>query len=339
VALWLVCAASTAVADETSPPVRASLELVTPDHCGDRALLISGIIRRSERIRIANATEPRHVRVSIARAGDELSVALTFQQPNGRRASRTLRARTCDEAIEAAALVAALSLDPSASTAPEDELPPAFAPPPAPKESTQNPTTRPPPRPTEPRQQPRREAERTADPSSVLWSAGVLVAATWQPAPAPMPGIGISLLVRHERSGVFAPAARLTLAHFGRNGFSASRGVGEAAFELESATLDLCPLRLQAWRLGIAPCGFGNAGVLRVGGSGALDTRAVTRPWWVFGGSALAVLELSEVLQLEGAASVGKPLIQDAFQFEPLVVHTVRPWVVTVGLGAGFRFR
>lgn len=338
--LLLVCSTSPATADEASQPVRASLEFVTPADCGERALFIDGIARRSERIRIVAGTEPRHVRVSIARAGDVLSVELTFQQPNGRRASRSLRALTCHEAIEAAALVAALSLDPSASTAPESQLPAMPSQAAAPDEPTPDstpPASRPPP---EGRQLLASEApELKPVASPLLWSAGVVLAATWQPAPAPMPGIGVSIMVRHEQPALFAPAARLTLAHFGRGGFSASRGVGEAAFELESATIELCPLRLRAWWLGLAPCGFANAGVLRVTGSEALETRGVTRPWWVFGGSALAVVRVSQAVQLEAAASAGKPLIQDAFQFEPLVVHSVRPWVVTFGLGAGFVFR
>src|ERR1700754_1709201 len=92
-------AARAAAADDTVP-TRASLELVAPADCDDRAQLISGITRRSERIQIATSEEARHVQVLIARDGQAFSILLTFEQPNGRRSSRTLRAPSCDEAIE-----------------------------------------------------------------------------------------------------------------------------------------------------------------------------------------------------------------------------------------------
>jgi hypothetical protein len=335
----LVCIAGPADAADELQPVRASLELLGPADCADRSLLISGIMRRSQRIHIA-AAEPRQVTVRITRAGAELSVQLTFRQPNGRQSSRTLRAPSCEEAFEAAALVTALSLDPSASTAPERDLPPAPTPAAVTPETPPAPSLQPAPRLRE-RKGTRGDAAGApvAAQSGLLWSAGVVLAATWQPAPAPMPGIGLSALVRDDRRAWFAPAGRLTLSHFGRSGFSASRGVGEASFQLDTATLELCPLQLRLARLGIGPCGFATGGVLRAAGFEALEVRRVVRPWWVFGGSALAVWGLSDLLQLEAGIHVGKPLIRDRFQFEPLVVHSVRPWVVTVGLGAGFAFR
>jgi hypothetical protein len=337
-ALWLVCApARVAIADE-SEPVRASLELTAPAECAERALLVSGITRRSQRIHITNTEEPRHVQVRITRAGEALSVVLTFQQPSGRQSTRVLRAASCDEALEAAALVTALSLDPSASTAPERELPAAPVPAASVVEPAAAPATDPSPLRSDRKRTPEDPGPASAPPR-MLWSAGVMFAATWQPAPAAMPGIGLSAMVRDEGRGAFAPAGRLTLSHFGRDGFSASRGIGEASFQLDSATLELCPLRIELGGVRLAPCGLVTGGVLRARGFEALEVRRVTRPWWVFGASALAVWPVANVLQLEAGAHVGKPTIQDRFQFEPLVVHSVRPWVVTCGLGAGFVFR
>jgi hypothetical protein len=337
-ALWLVCTAARPAAADESKPLRASLELLAPEECADRSLLVSGITRRSQRIHIAATPEPRHVQVRITRAGEALSVVLTFQQPSGRQSSRVLHAASCDEAFEAAALVTALSLDPSASTAPERELPAAPAPAATVAEPVAAPASDPSPLRSDRKRTP--EAVRPAGaPARMLWSAGVVLAATWQPAPAAMPGIGLSAMVRDEGRGAFAPAGRITLSHFGRGGFSASTGIGEASFQLDSATLELCPLRLELGGVRLAPCGFATGGVLRARGFEALEVRRVTRPWWVFGASALAVWPVAGLLQLEAGAHVGKPTIQDRFQFEPLVVHSVRPWVVTCGLGAGFVFR
>jgi hypothetical protein len=343
-ALWLVCTAARLAAADEAKRVRASLELTAPKECADRSLLVSGITRRSQRIHITTAPEARHVQVRITRAGEALRVVLNFQQPNRRQSSRVLRAASCDEAFEAAALVTALSLDPSASTAPERELPAAPAPTAAGVEPAAAAAE---PAPASPAGPPplRSDHERTPEGPSpdaaarMLWSAGVAFAATWQPAPAAMPGLALSAMVRDESGGAFAPAARLTLSHFGRGGFSASSGIGEASFQLDSATLELCPLRLELGAGRLAPCGFVTGGVLRARGFEALEVRGVTRPWWVFGASALAIWPLSNLLQLEAGAHVGKPTIRDRFQFEPLVVHSVRPWVVTCGLGAGFVFR
>ena len=59
----------------------------------------------------------RRLEVTLEMVGGAATATLSLTLPNGRRATRVLRAATCDEAVDAAALVAAVTLDPTALTA------------------------------------------------------------------------------------------------------------------------------------------------------------------------------------------------------------------------------
>ena len=209
-----------ALADETSPPVRASSSSSLPILRRPRALISASSGLRAHQDR--GHTEPRHVRVSIAPTGDELSVAITFQQPSGRRALRTLRARTCDEAIEAAA-----SLRPFRSI---PALPPPRTMSCRPRLRRRPPLKNPGGTRTRTRHAPRAPTanhaagRRRGGPSSVL-CCGSLARGNWRPAPAPMPGIGISLRYATSDRACSLRAARRTLAPTSAAvAFSASRG-------------------------------------------------------------------------------------------------------------------
>jgi hypothetical protein len=327
----VLLASGAGAAEPPAEPVRASVEYAAPAECAGREKLIDHVRRRSERIQIAEMSE-RRLRVEIAREPDGFVASLELEQPSGRRSSRTLRAKTCDEAIEAAALVAALSLDPLASTAPEAELPPPVATP-LPETPRPEPSVRP---------EPPAEAPSRA-PRSFYGSVALAGQGTWGPAPALLPGIGLSLLGGLESSSVFAPVLRLSYVHFGRAGFRAEQGVGEASFQLDVGTLDACPLRLGTRVAALLPCASASGGRLLVQGSDALEAERHSRPWWVLGGSLIGLLHPLPALELTLSAGVGIPLIQDTFVFAPEepghLVHEVPGAAVTIGLGAGLVFR
>jgi hypothetical protein len=320
-------------AERAPDVVRASAEFTAPEGCGSRADLIARITRRSERIQFeAEPDPPRKLAVVIAAEGDALVATLELEQPSGRRSSRILRASTCDEALEAAALVAAVSLDPTASTAPERELPP----PPAVLEPPLAPVTKAP-----PSRAGGAPAER-AETLNVGIAAMVVGQASWGPAPSLLPGIGFALAVELDTGTLFSPLARASYVHSGGGGFNPETGTGQAAFELNQGALELCPVRFGSRKAALFPCPFFTGGRLLAQGSETLEAETHSRPWWVAGGALLALLRPIGPLELQLSGSVGIPLIRDTFQFAPgepgHVVHEVPGAVFVLGLGAGAVF-
>jgi hypothetical protein len=304
--------------------VSASLELVSPPGCGSEAELAGAIRARSDRIRIEkDPPEARELRVEIRESGAGLTTILSLTQPNGRRSTRTLRASSCTEALDAAALVAAVSLDPSASTAavveaPAPPKPPSPLPVCAPCERT---APEPPPPP----------------PPHVEVSASVTFDAISGPAPDVMPGFGAAVLVAYERGSVLSPALRLSYSHFARGNFEVTGGTAD--FVLDAGTLELCPLRAEAGPVRVYPCLLRvTGGQLRASGSRTVAPVARARPWWELGASLAAYVYPSRSLELGLTVAFGWPLVRDTFQFEPLEFHRVSALALTGGLGAGVRF-
>jgi len=323
--LGAFCCSGPALAQVEAEPeiVTASLELVAPAGCGSAAELARAISARSERIRIDDApTASRRLRIEIREAAGGVTTLLSLTQPNGRRSSRSLRASTCAEALDGAALVAAVSLDPMASMS---ALPPAPAPAAPPTTCAACPPCAPAP------------ATPPADAPHAEWSASLGFDTITGPAPAIMLGFGLTAMVAYERASVFSPALRLSLSHFARGDFAVAGGTAE--FSLDVASVELCPLRAEAGPLRIYPCLLRvSGGLLRASGSSTVEPAARDRPWLELGASVLASLKPSRSLLLAVSASAGRPMIRDSFQFEPLEFHHVSALSLGLGLSAGVTF-
>lgn len=329
-AAWLTAfslAVPAAAQPEVEPEVvTASLELVSMPGCGSESELGRAIRARSERIRIeVDSAAARRLRIELRESGGGVTTVLSLTQPSGRRSTRTLRAASCAEALESAALIAALSLDPMASTAPAGDTAPE--PPPAPVC----------PRPVDcPRCEPSPSPAPTPRPR-VEWSALVAFDTTWGPAPKFMLGFGGSLLVAYERQSVLAPALRLTFAHFARSGFEATGG--RAEFVLDTGSLELCPLRARAGPLRLYPCLLRVVGGrLLASGSQTVEPESRSRPWWELGSSLLAQVRPASSVELGLSLAAGWPVLRDRFQFEPMEFHQVSGLIWTLGAGAGVTF-
>ncbi len=110
-----------ALADETSEPLR--VEITGDTGCVDGAGFFAAIHARTAKVREAThepAGEPAavRVRVRLRRTARGETGSLTLVDAHGHEsAARTVRADTCAEAVDALALVAALSIDPGAAAA------------------------------------------------------------------------------------------------------------------------------------------------------------------------------------------------------------------------------
>jgi len=328
-AAWLVASMVTAhaSAQQAADPeiVTASLELVSLPGCGTESELSGAIRARSERIRIEDESRAsRHLRIELRESGGGVTTLLTLTQPGGRRSTRTLRASGCAEALEGAALVAAVSLDPTASTVRATEIAPT---PVAPA---------PPPKPC-PRCEPARPAPPPAERPHLEWSALLSLQTAWGPAPEVMLGFGASGLIAYERGSVLSPALRLNFSHLARGGFEATGG--RAEFSLDTGSVELCPLRARAGALRLYPCLVRvAAGRLQGTGSSTIEPESHGRPWWELGSSLLAHLKPGGALALELAIAAGWPVVRDRFQFEPVEFHRVSGVVWTLSAGAGASF-
>lgn len=371
VGLILACAglaAFDAKADEA--PLRARLRFSSPARCGSAADFGERVQRRAPRIRFGSRGADRvSVRIASGASGLDASVTLTS---GGRRISqRRIEAETCEDALDALALVVAVTLEgqertrrervrrarPAVAPAPSEPTPepepvaaapaepisePAASPEPAaPAESA---PAEPPPEP-EPPPPPPPPAPAIADtppaPSSAerpSWRAGLGAGAAFNVGAGPslLPGWLVYGRFGWEIAPLWSPELILSFSSLGRDGFE--QASGRADFEVQSLSAELCPLR---WSLGPVdglPCLQLVYGRLQARGYDTIAAAEYDRPWTTLGASAQLTAHLS-FIELRAQVGAGFPLARDTFRFEPEpTVHRV-PLVSFGGsIAAGLRF-
>lgn len=343
---------------ESSSTVMA-LEFIGPAGCGSEPQFKASVATRSPRIQFGpNGDDPRRVRVELSRlAGGAVLATLTLIQRSGRRSARRIEASSCDEAVDAIALVTAVTLDPmgvSVSATPSRSNAggsggSSGAAPDTPslqggarasgssRASVADSAATVPSYEVVPGPLPDADGAPWFGPGEVTWIAGAAAFGIWGAAPAVMPGAALSVSVANERDSVLSPALRLRLSHSAAGGFEEPGGT--ASFRVDVATLELCPFRLGSKGVNLRPCAFASGGILGASGKDTNDGREHHRPWGAAGGTLAFAVRPIEPLQIECFASVGRPFVRDSFQFAPTVFHEVWEVIPSVGLGTGFIFR
>jgi hypothetical protein len=253
------------------------------------------------------APPPWRVRAAITPGPDHHSTLLLTFQSGERTRNRAIDATSCEELADAAAVILALALDPTArplESPPQDSA--SVVPPPT--------ATQPPPA----------EAPQPASPVPPAHDRTV-------PAPGPrLPRIGVSLLggasvgvlatpafggaaafawssgpVRLELQGAWFPPAHVALstAQIGGN------------FELLAAGAGACVSVLSAGRLLLAPCVGGEVGLLTARGSGAAvgQSKEASSVWGALKTGALLVWHATPRLGLRLGVDGVVPLTRDHF--------------------------
>jgi hypothetical protein len=342
--------AQEATAPAASPAeeeITVSLALKSPPGCGSESDLAARIAWRTNRVRIVpvGASE-RRLEVTLETAPGSATATLSLALPNGRRATRVLRAATCDEAVDAAALVAAVTLDPTASASPTTPLPDGGTADGGASLAAGGAGGAPPPaiaRPAEPPDQSGGTGESRSEPSGALFVPAVLVTG---PAPAPLYGVGVGAMGVWERGSLLSPALRLSFVHFFEQEFDELGGT--AYFSLNALTIDACPLRVGNELLGFFTCGSFTGGELTAGGRNTDGPQLQKLRWLVLGGTLLLELRPLSFLEVELFGTLGAPLVRDAFQFGcppetldcyPNVFHEVPPLSGQAGVALGVFFR
>lgn len=337
--------ASSPAPASAAEPIR--FEYDAPASCPGEDAFIAQVLARTQLARRAVAGEvARSFAVSVWTRGASVVGRLTVGSASGERSERTVSASNCTDLVGALALVAALTVDPAASTAP---LVPA-APPAPPAPPTAPAPVSPAPREPAPRRTPREPVRSPAAPARQAhtpnpWSgsAGVLVGLTGAVAPEPLPLLGIFASVARREGGVLEPAVGVSI-QAGR--VTATNSTSNVTFTWVAGRLDACPIAWRPWQsLALRPCAALDAGMLRADpdASSALATRQGQSRIWL-SADALARVEWHSgllLLRLEGGARF--PLVRDRFVFNRAgggenPVHDVPALGGFAGAGAGVRF-
>jgi hypothetical protein len=337
----LLAAASVALfarAADEAEPVRARFDGAVG--CSDEARFFDAIRARTSRVRPAGEGEAALTfRVTVRARGDRSVGRLVVEESARASAPRVVEAATCDEAVAALALIAALSVDPDARIADAGaadapiEAPPA-AEPDAPVAVSAPPipaivpvaADRPP--------QAAAAAPPAAPRAHVASGLGAGVPSFFEAAT-----IAPSLFVDLAFARRALPSVRLSVGRAARDAASSSRGDAQMIWLFTD--LAVCPLHTSSASL--AACAEIEAGALEARVTGAA-TQSRTRPWLALGlaGRARPLrVDLSPSLQLfvELELGVRAPLLREAFFFEPDQTVYRAPALVLEGRSyAGMRF-
>jgi hypothetical protein len=287
--------ASGALRAEEVTPVR--LSYTAPGDCADEHGFFDQVAARTQRVRLADASEPATALVvSIRVVPGGLAGRLELRGDEGTTSAREVKAASCDQVVAALAIMAALAIDPDASTEP---LP---KPKPAPPRPRPKPVAQPKPRSAPPA------------PTSSLnsrWKAGVSLAVLSNVFPDPALAVRPFLELAREGRPAWGYTLRLSAARF-QSKVSRAEGTGE--FALYVSRLEGCPAHLRAWQpLWLSACLGLDGGWLEARGADVTPSQSVTRPWLAGGETTRIELRMLEILALEVSGEVFFPFVRDRF--------------------------
>jgi hypothetical protein len=314
--------ASTGARAEQSP---VRIEYSAPESCPDAAEFERRVRERIQRARFAKEGEIARTFRVIVQSKPERSVArVEFVDADGEKVSRTLGADTCDEVVNAIALVTALAMEARAGS--EEPAPAPGARPPTGATPEPAPLAPPPPPPA---------ATRADD--GARWDAGmgVDIASGY----APSISVGLRLFVEMAPS-FFSVRASVLHADSGKVGVED----GRTRFRFWGARVEGCPLRVPLGAsFAVSPCAGVEGGALQgegLSGGGIVETREATEPWLAALALGRLQAEVDSFLLLEAQADVRFPLVRHEFYLErpDRSVHDVPAVAFGASLGVGFRF-
>jgi hypothetical protein len=340
---------------EAAPQVAARL-IWNADVCGDASGFSARVMQRTSAVRFVDGGERVSVRLSIERRATGLDARVRIEGRGRAPIVRRIDSPDCDDALDALALVVAISIEgrPARAAgakaprhrAPRSEPPavepPAVEPPAsAAAESAPPPESPPGPEPTPPEPTPPVAAEPVAappppPPAAAPAAAPLRVAASPEAGTAPASEIDVGAGLSATAAFGVAPdpliGARIWVsAAWDRHDLwspevalsfthTQREGVaelrGDVDFELNAVSLGLCPLRVGSDVVHVRPCAVGSIGELASDGHATFEAEGATRPWADLGG-ALEVIGRIGIVELRAVAGLTAPLVRDGFRFGP----------------------
>lgn len=346
---------------EPDGPMRVHLAFKAARACADSGEFERRVKQRSDRI--AFVTEGPYTgtaKVTLEPTGGAVRVRLSWSRDGDTATGREFKAASCSEALDAAALVIAISFDPSAPENPSEISPvaageersegetapqggdessagPGSSEPAAGSDTSPPPESRPTAVPVTDAGAPEQRSPEPPDSETpVVFGASALLQGISGVAPTAMPGAGLNLELAIGQSWL-APQLRLEAVHY--FGVTYSADGGDARFELDTLELFACPFRLGSRHVSLRPCATLVGGRLVASGRETTNRESHTRALWIVGGALALGIRPASLLLVSADLSVGAPTTRDSFQFAPNEFHQVSSVVVSASLGLGVEFR
>jgi hypothetical protein len=335
-ALGLACTTSAAQA----APEPIALEYRAASGCPNPEFFTTQVIARTAQVRFDDAGTAGSFRVVVQSTAQGYSGVLSVIDRNGKTSVRSFQAERCENVVVALALVAALAVDPNASTTPGAAPAAAVETDSVPDRAASNQATRSSPPSPAPIVD-RRTAPAPGREGAWAWSAGASTQGLSGVTPSLLVAFGAFVGVEKNGEG-WAPGFRLSpyYAGTGRTGPDVNR----ADFHLLGARAGACLFRVRLSSMSrLSPCAGIDAAWLRARGSDGEVPRPIQRDWLWLSASLDAQVDVtvSEPLFFEANAGLVVPLIRHRFRFEipeEELVHQVPPVAARVGFSLGVRF-
>ncbi|MBX3205723.1 MAG: hypothetical protein KF764_11690 [Labilithrix sp.] len=315
------------------------VELAAPASCPVEPSLLARVQRHTTRVREAKPGEAARVlAVTIEARGDGFRGDLRLVE-QGDELDRTIPGATCEEVLAAAALIAALTIDPRASSTPG---PPASSHDAVAEgaDAGTEPRSR---RPTSPAR--RSEAARPSLRRSPRLRASLGASLDVHGLDGLVPGR--SVWVEGGLARGLEPALRLRLGQL--RSFTVVSDARAAFFELRTLALEGCMTAVSAGGrrrspgapspFDLRPCVQATGGLFE-GASSAFRVTREPRPWFAVGGFVQGRWRFFGPLALEASLGFAAPLVRDDFFFRPRTLIYRAPEAFFVGnVGVGVTFR
>jgi len=283
----IALSSQTSFADES---VRFRLDYAAAEGCTDARGFAQAVMARSRRARVGAGSDSTEIVVSVERREVGYAGHLHAAPPSGDVVDRSVRGDHCADVVDALSFIAALALDPDATSTPQ-------------------------PSPERPRPKPREPAPGPSQPG-LRWSFGGGGFLTPLTNSVPEAEVGYGLFFQAASDGaVLAPSLLGFVERI--PGGTVSRQTGSADFSLLAGGAELCPVRYPARStLEIRPCAGIWAGTLHAEAHGVVLARQPTRVWlaafaslrgsWTFVAPFFAFAELG----------AGVPLVRQRYSFD-----------------------
>jgi hypothetical protein len=328
------------------------VEYDASEGCPDARAFMEEIHARTPRARFVS--EPKGTRVfsvSVRRQEHETIGRLSTRRSGENGAPREVAGKTCAEVVSALALVAALAIDPHASTAlvatapiaatARTNAPPSEAPKPAPTVASETPA--PPSLPPSAALADVGPSRRDASPRAGSLRGGLRgVASTWPTSePVVFGAVLGSIAYAWSAPSFWSPSVRLS-GSWGES-LTVRPASGAARFARKAGALDVCPGRWAASRVVLRPCAGFEVGALAATGlaDGPITHTGEANVVWVAVRETMQVeVGLGNGWSIDVEGGISTPLRRDEFVFHtPDVqisrVPAVEP-LVALGVGAHF---
>jgi hypothetical protein len=320
VAVVLLLCARAEAAEDATPDIQYLVPATCPDVRAFRERLEARVAGASKEA-VSRSLRAITIRIDESPAG--YSGSLVIRDTDGATSTRQLSAPTCDEVVDAFAVLSALTMGIVASGPLAPPRAPSKPPPPA----VPAPPLGPPPAP---------------GPPDGRWRFSVGADLTVVTFVGPTLGVGPEPFVDLSREGrsLLSPAFRLSGARIGGEG--ASAGGGSASLTLTTLRLDGCPLRLPVARnLWGTPCLGVRAGIIQGDGTIGGQSQDETELWLSLDLVARVSWTPWKWLLVEVQGGGSAPLFRYDFYFAPKTQDGLYETPVLgafFGAGVGVRF-